>query len=60
MGMIARCEFTRFDTWGIIKVDIWVIIKFRVSLCILTKNENEKLSVVPKGQKFVSDYSTLP
>ena len=47
MGMIARCEFTRFDTWGIIKFDIWVIIKLRVSLCILTKNENEKLSVVP-------------
>ena len=38
MGMIARCEFTRFDTYS--------IINFRVSLCILTENENEKLSVV--------------
>ena len=39
MGMIARCEFTRFDTCG--------IIKFRVSLCIIIENENEKLSIVP-------------
>ena len=39
MGMIAHCEFTRFDTCSIIKL--------RVSLCILTENENEKLSVVP-------------
>ena len=39
IGMIARCEFTRFDTY--------VIIKFRVSMCVLTKDENEKLSIVP-------------
>ena len=39
MGMIARCEFTRFDTYD--------ILKFRVSMWILTKNENEKLSGVP-------------